>query len=293
MEQAEIAQSFARLAAVLAALRDEAVDQVGIVGGWGAVKCLDETDLASVLASAALVDRDDGLLLLGLLDKCISTDDEAERLDPVCDVEGAHWESYGVAVAWASVTGAPAHGRGVVSTTHANRIGLCAVTRDGLKVDIAFVVDADDATLLWRSLFALEDVREAEFFGLAVRAFPDLEFAPGLSFARFEGGYGAVREDVVRHLSALNDDWTSAYESENGRAGAITTRIGISVSRESHATRASDKLMKLRDVAYNAEVYRCEWHSKLEPHRNRIHFHPGDATLRGPLIGIFCEHLAT
>ena len=52
--------------------------------------------------------------------------------------------------------------------------------------------------------------------------------------------------------------------------------------------------MRLRDVEYGGEVYRCEWHSKLEPHRNRIHFHViGGKGEPEVLIGIFHEHLAT
>jgi hypothetical protein len=51
--------------------------------------------------------------------------------------------------------------------------------------------------------------------------------------------------------------------------------------------------MRQRDVNHEGQVIRCEWHSKLEPHRNRIHF-AFDDTLGGKiLIGIFVDHLDT
>ncbi len=53
-------------------------------------------------------------------------------------------------------------------------------------------------------------------------------------------------------------------------------------------------MMRLRDVEFNGQVYHCEWHSKIEPHRNRIHFCVIDGIAEARvLIGIFHEHLAT
>ena len=52
--------------------------------------------------------------------------------------------------------------------------------------------------------------------------------------------------------------------------------------------------MAYRDVEFRGKTYRCEWHSKLEEHRNRIHFDVGDSTTGGRiLIGIFHRHLPT
>ena len=73
----------------------------------------------------------------------------------------------------------------------------------------------------------------------------------------------------------------------------ISSRLGIEVSIEGN-TRSSERLMRHRDVEFRGRVYRCEWHSKLEPNRNRIHFRVIDGIAETRiLIGIFHEHLPT
>jgi hypothetical protein len=50
--------------------------------------------------------------------------------------------------------------------------------------------------------------------------------------------------------------------------------------------------MKERVVTYRGEQFECEWHAKLERHRNRIHFStPGDELDGKILICKFAVHL--
>ena|SRR3989442_892835 len=71
-------------------------------------------------------------------------------------------------------------------------------------------------------------------------------------------------------------------------------RYRVDLSPESPGTRASAKLMTERNVEYQGVTYRCEWHIKLERHRNRIHFALPDGTLSGKiLVGLFVDHLKT
>ena len=73
----------------------------------------------------------------------------------------------------------------------------------------------------------------------------------------------------------------------------LDTLLGIEVSIEGN-TRNSESLMRLRDVEFRGQTHRCEWHSKIEPHRNRIHFCVIDNMAETRiLIGIFTEHLPT
>ena len=104
-------------------------------------------------------------------------------------------------------------------------------------------------------------------------------------------GY-SLRDDVVHHLSALNDDFDTAFQGDTGRTGSNSARIGIDVSIEGK-TRSSDRLMAQRDVEAFGRTVRCEWHSKIEPHRNRIHFCPVIDEQRRILVGIFANHLDT
>ena len=123
--------------------------------------------------------------------------------------------------------------------------------------------------------------------------FPRLVFAAGLSFRNFQGAYRTLRPQVVRHLGRINDEFPEVYAEERGMSNQISSRLGIEVSIEGN-TRGSQSLMRQRDVEFCGQVYRCEWHSKIERHRNRIHFHVIDGTPEKKiLIGIFHEHLAT
>lgn len=143
-------------------------------------------------------------------------------------------------------------------------------------------------------MFTTEDVDEARFFELVSLAFPRLKFADGVTFRRFEGPYGDLRDPVVDHLSRLNDDFRMVFAECKGLSDDVSAALGLNTSMESPNTRQSEKLMRERDAAYNGRTYRCEWHSKIEPHRNRIHFHPGDAASGDcVVIGIFAEHLNT
>jgi len=294
LDAQSVGDALRRLSQVLLALRRFKSEATGIISGWGGVPCWRGGDLASVLSVDQPLDRDDRLLLLGLLNKCVHIDDDAESLNPEVSVDGSPYaESYGIALSHEAVCGTVPECRAVISLAHLDRCGLHTVTRDDKVAEVVFVVDAADERWLWRAAYELEDISEASFFQVARRAFPSLTFFPTLSFTKFEGSYRSVRAEVVRHLGALNDDWTPVYSEMNGNAEQISTRIGIDVSRESSRTRASERVMRLRDVELNGQGYRCEWHSKLGPHRNRIHFHPGDESLGGPLIGIFCDHLDT
>ncbi|HWS32165.1 MAG TPA: hypothetical protein VN408_05410, partial [Actinoplanes sp.] len=80
----------------------------------------------------------------------------------------------------------------------------------------------------------------------------------------------------------------------NGISHEVQAALGrhhFDVSMESVKTRSSEKLMRLRDVTVGDTTYRCEWHIKIERHRNRIHFWVGPRDTI--VVGLFVQHLAT
>jgi hypothetical protein len=266
---------------------------IGLLGGWGALKVTAQDDLATVLSTRnSMVDKDLRQLLLGLLGKCAIWDDDPSVVvsDDDLHVDGKRYASLGVAYAVDAVS--EGRGVGVLTMMHTGLVGMCSVGSSGDDHEISFSVRPSDLKYFYRTLYALENVSSKDFFGLANKAFPDLCFADSLDFAKFDGGY-SLRDAVVKHLSALNDKFSECYVSERGNSAEISVRIGIDVSIEGE-TRSSERLMAMRDVVYEGRTYRCEWHSKIEPHRNRIHFNPGDSfTQAKVLIGIFVDHLPT
>jgi hypothetical protein len=291
IEEEMVAASLEALADLLFELRERG-RSIGLVAGWGNLSCRPDADLADVLNSEGIVDRDIRRSLLGLLGKCVAWDTGfAGWLDPSTLINGDTWESFGVACAHRSVS--LGHGHAVLTMPHTGHRGALTVRAANSAQFVHFLAYADDEQLFYRSLFELESVPESNFFELAADAFPRLCFSANLDFRKFKGDYLDLRAVVVHSLSALNDLWDEAYKNECGDSVRVSARLGIEVSIEGN-TRSSEKLMRLRDVQHQGRTYRCEWHAKLAPDRNRIHFHPGDKHTAGRVfVGIFVDHLPT
>lgn len=65
------------------------------------------------------------------------------------------------------------------------------------------------------------------------------------------------------------------------------------ISRESVKTRKNADAIRLREVEFNGGRVMCEWHTKLNPQIDRIHFAFGSEFKDKILIGIFVDHLPT
>lgn len=269
-------------------------EDVGILNGWGALVCLNGDDVAMVLAQSRVLDRDQSLRLLTLLSRCPAWDqDNTVVTDPAVFVDGVPHKGYGVARAreltllrqWTAV----------VTTQHRFSEGVHSVDdlSQSLAAEVYFVVSDAGVPAFFRMLYELDDVPEGQFFELARLAFPNLVFAETVDFRHFEGSYATLRSVVVHHLGQINDRFAEALVAGHGVSSEVSSRMGIAVSIEG-STRSSERLMARRDVEFRGKRYRCEWHSKIEAHRNRIHFHAGDSKTGGRiLIGIFHRHLPT
>ncbi|MGH8901264.1 MAG: hypothetical protein ACRDYA_06175 [Egibacteraceae bacterium] len=174
------------------------------------------------------------------------------------------------------------------------RRGEALVSVAGVTASIRFLADADDVPGFLRTVFSAENVPEGEFFVLATDAFPMLVFAEKLNFSSFKGTYRHVRDDVVTALAAINDHFSLLLEEHAGQPDLVERglgRLGCNASRESQNTRSSSRLMGKRDVHYQGQKVRCEWHAKLAPQHNRIHFALLDDGR--VLIGKFVDHFPT
>ena len=229
-DTAVMTASLEALAEELAALRSDG-EPASILSGWGSIACLDDADLSWLLATSDLIPRDVGAQLLGLLDKCIAWDEDADvAVDPSVEIVGDLFESYGIA--WAAERLSHGLASAVVTLTHRPYRGVQGVTANKLTVELHFVAEPADHPPFYRSICLIENLGEEEFLRMAERAFPQLRFAEGLTFRRFEGSYQDLFPSVVRHLGALNDRFVEAYRLEGGHSGRISTRVGIDVSIE-------------------------------------------------------------
>ncbi len=285
--EAEVESMIGELQALL-----EGGERVDILSGWGSLTCLEGEDVANVLAHGDVFDHDISSHLLRLLGRCGAWDENPTTViddEVVVDQEPHH--SFGIA--WARKTVMAGCGMAIVTARHRFSGGAHAVDQitQPRLVDVVFVVTPADHPTFYRTLYKVENIPEGEFFAIAAKAFPDLAFAPTVNFRHFGGAYVNRRPEVVRHLSLINDRFLELYRAELGSSMSISMRLGIDVSIEGNI-RTSETLMRYRDAEFGGRVYRCEWHSKLEAHRNRIHFHIGDEGTDGRiLIGIFHQHL--
>lgn len=262
-----------------------------------AVPCHDRHELFEFLMSGpgTAIDRDTRYSFFGLVDKCPEWDPSVPGCDEVTLADARPVMAMSVAYALTSAI----HDQGVSCLVFGacSRRGFVTTTSEIGSAEIFFFTDTSTLPLFWRALFEVEEVAEADFFNLAYYAFPGLVFSSKLNFRRFDGAYRDIRPHVVTHLSVLNDHFLTTHRAASGIAqqieGALASLGCAGVSPESPKTHRSEHLMSQRDVAHEGNVVRCEWHTKLEPHRNRIHFAFGGFLNNKILIGIFVDHLDT
>ncbi|WP_344888407.1 hypothetical protein [Actinomadura meridiana] len=260
------------------------------------MSCDDELGLYEYLSSepGQSVDRDIRNRFYTLVDRCPEWDAAVPETQNVSVDDGEPFEAWSVAYALTMVLG----GIGVcclVLAAHERRGFVSAAA--AAEAEIYFFADSSELPPFWRSLFTLENVPEPDFFPLAQKAFPQLILHEELAFRRFQGGYRDLRALVVTHLAVLNDHFLGVYAERHGIAREVAMALAEhgcdGVSPESPGTRGNPAAMRHRDVEYAGKVVRCEWHMKLRPNVNRIHFAFGMELQPRILVGIFVDHLPT
>jgi hypothetical protein len=101
-----------------------------------------------------------------------------------------------------------------------------------------------------------------------------------------------LRSSTISGRSTIT--FSTRFTDIKGKPWEVVQELGshgCEISRESEKTRRSKALMRHRDVEYCGRILRCEWHSKLRPDKNRIHFAKLDD--QAVFIGIFVKHLPT
>jgi hypothetical protein len=259
-----------------------------------AFACVDGKELFDYLTdkSGSAIDRDTKEFFFSILDKCPEWETPALACLDVALPGGQVIMALSVAFALTCAIGG--HGVACLVFGSCDRRRFVEVTGSGQSRTIFFFADRETLPQFWRSLYELEDIPEEGFFTYARQAFPALLLHPDLTFRRFEGSYRSLRPQVMTHLGILNDDFLAVHRAASGIAKTVESSLaGIGASPESPKTHQNEKAMRQRDVTYDDKTIRCEWHTKIEPHRNRIHFAFNADLGDSILIGIFVDHLDT
>ena len=260
------------------------------------VECLDGCAFCDFLCSprASGVSRDTRVRLQQILNKLQELDSRPE--DTSVRVDGAE-ATHAVSVAHALERTVAGHCTACMVFGAVSRRGLLPVTGSAGRASVFFFAEPSCLPDFWRHVLRYEDISEKYFFELCEVAFPALRMHPDLAFRRFDGKYSDLRERVVQVLSGLCDHFPAAHRDAQGLPDAVQAALGphhVDVSPESPGTHRSDRLRRQRVVEFDGREHRCEWHAKLERHRNRIHFALIEDGSPGTiLIGIFTSHLDT
>ena len=183
------------------------------------------------------------------------------------------------------------------------------------NVEVHFVSDEPGRNRFWRDMIVLDGDSFESLVRFASRAYPDLHFVDGVLAGadhHLAGGYLALRYRVKRALEVLND-WGSWVFTSPPPALApgdtppldINTSpsdhvielrfagFGITAAPENPNVRGHRTSREARETLMLGRTLYCEWHVKLQPHRNRIHFHkPVPESSNKVIIGMIHEHLS-
>lgn len=278
---------------------------VAVSPWWTETECAPGRELYDVLyeGGAPRAGRDARLRMVRMMDRCLPWDADTAGLPDEVELGEIPQPVFALSIGYAWLHATRGHHVGCLVFPTADRGGWQPVVvrtapmSPEVKKDVYFLTGTSSLSGFWRELFSREDIDERCFFERAREAFPGLVFADSLSFRKFDGTYGEMRDWVVRVLSVVHDHFTDALAKHAGKPADVKAELGhhgLNLSPESPNTRSKPKIMKQRDVRHDDEDYRCEWHAKKERHRNRIHFSLPEQRLDGRiLIGVFVDHLGT
>lgn len=239
-----------------------------------------------------------GLSLMDVLFNEVSILDNDKRLWLMEQVAGlVDWDSLG------DTTASAAYAQQLLQ---AGQVVACVVIpkQDGfVQVGTKFlhlIGTTERLIRFYRDAPELGGYSEGEFMRNATRAFPALYFHKDLEaqISKFSVAFAGMRASLIEALADLNDKLPVALrQSPDLRTAAkiFEAQSKFEISPESPKTHKNRTAMICRDVSFEGTTLRCEWHLKLQPHIDRIHFYFGKQEVASDkiLIGIFCDHLPT
>lgn len=161
-------------------------------------------------------------------------------------------------------------------------------------IPVWFVSNARDYERFFRWLIVETTSSPDEMEELSASAFHSLDFVEGAfsGVKHMSKPYIDVAPAIVDHLAAFSDEGRRIFSGPGNRVAAEFGPFGVDISDESGRTKRNNKARAKRTVVVNGNARVFWWHSKLEPHQNRIYICPEKIREGGRiLVGIFCNHL--
>lgn len=224
-----------------------------------------------------------------------------------------------------SIDGAPPVDNADVAWVHhfvrSRRAMAClSIGRKGLlptqtalgAANLHFVGDEQGRIAFWRDAIKVEGDNVASLVRFAPSAYPNIYFVPNVvaNVDRFDGGYLALRAEVQAAFEALDEHgyWifteappaVSPNEPRAGTEPSPTSQIiekrfqnvGFNAAPENPNVRKDRVSRTAREATIGKTKLYCEWHIKVQPHRNRIHVHgPVEESGNRVVVGMIVDHL--
>jgi hypothetical protein len=199
-------------------------------------------------------------------------------------------------VAWAheQTLQNPAHAIACIVFSNGRQGGAFVVTVDNKMTVLWFVADSTNYQYFFRWLIVETTKKPAEMEYIAPSAFPSLDFVEGAfnGIKDMKGSYRDLIKALVNHLGAFSDHGQRIFQGPWTMVAAEFGSLGIDISDENGNTKSDNDARKKRTIEFDGTGFLFWWHSKLEPHQNRIHINPDRISNGGRLlVGIFCYHL--
>lgn len=178
---------------------------------------------------------------------------------------------------------------------------------------VHWIVNERTNRMFWRDAIDIEGGGPETLERFAPHAFPDLYFCKGVwrGLKRFAGGYIAIGNELRRYLAVLDDygAWVFTFpppaleigDDSGPDVDALPSnqiiesrfqRLRLEMAPENPNVYGNATSRRAREISVNNKTLYCEWHGKLEAHRNRVHVHKPDSVSGGKVIvAIFHEHL--
>jgi hypothetical protein len=179
-------------------------------------------------------------------------------------------------------------------------------------VTLHFVGDEAGRKQFWRAAILLEGDNKESLIRNAPHAYPDLCFIDGVleNADELSGGYSASRHLVQSALAVL-DDWghwvftfpppaITPHEGASDTGASPNNQLiekrflglGLTAAPEKPNVRGHRVSREARETVLGKRVLYCEWHVKLELHKNRVHVHaPVPESRNKVVVGMIDEHL--
>jgi hypothetical protein len=162
-----------------------------------------------------------------------------------------------------------------------------------------YVGTKEALTEFYRAVPLCAKYGESEFMELLPYAFPRLFFHEKLDMGKFNEEYPAIREKLLDALSYLNDRFYEALHECGNQPDKVERDFKTRSRGLGGIGRETAKTMQVygrqREVSVQGKSVSCEWHIKLRPHIDRIHFayeekykNVADGRI---IVGIFVSHL--